>query len=492
MTRRIRLPQSHFRRNGPDALGLVPIKAWPRANQGFYDDFRAWLRAGGYGASALMLYSVAARLALGWLDRPYWMIDPESDLEQVREYITAHYPSPGTQSTYNKGLAKLAEYLRLRNRQPTPEKPINWDYYCGPLPDWLAEDVRAHVAHCQRSWLPEARRRATLDLLSHLTGSLRWLAANLELTTIGDVTPEVWFEYVDARLEAGITAKTVNGELRCLQQLLRFLAEQGRPVCARMLRVKDLAEHASLPRDVPLDQLRHLQGEIEKDVAGDHAGVRRMGLMDRAWFLLMLHSGLRTGEVRRLRLGDLDLEAGRARIEQSKGLKDRIVYLSQPTGEAIQAYLPVRGPAKTQQVFLFRHKPLSVSYCLERLHTYGRRCGLHVTPHQLRHSCATLLLNAGAPILTVQAILGHKFIDTTLAYARLYDGTVAADYYRAMVTIEAQTVLDENADLPQFDHGHLLAMVDALSNGTLNDNQRQIVQTLRVAILAFTEREFQP
>jgi hypothetical protein len=152
----------------------------------------------------------------------------------------------------------------------------------------------------------------------------------------------------------------------------------------------------------------------------------------------------------------------------------------------------VRGPAETDHVFLFRHKPLSVSYCLERLHTYGRRCGLHVTPHQLRHSCATLLLNAGAPILTVQAILGHKLIDTTLAYARLYDGTVAADYYRAMVTIEAQTVLDENADLPQFDHGHLLAMVDALSNGTLNDNQRQIVQTLRVAILAFTEREFQP
>jgi integrase/recombinase XerD len=492
MTRRIRLPQSHFRRNGPDALGLVPIKAWPRANQGFYDDFRAWLRAGGYGASALMLYSVAARLALGWLDRPYWMIDPESDLEQVREYIAAHYPSPGTQSTYNKGLAKLAEYLRLRNRQPTPEKFVNWDYYCGPLPDWLAEDVRAHVAHCQRSWLPEARRRATLDLLSHLTGSLRWLAAHLELTSIGDVTPEAWFEYVDARLEAGITARTLNGELHCLQHLLRFLADQGRPVCTRMLRVKDLAAHDPLPRDVPLDQLRCLQAEIEKDAAADHAGVRRMGLMDRAWFLLMLHSGLRTGEVRRLRLGDLDLQAGRARIEQSKGLKDRIVYLSRPGAEAVQAYLAVRGLANTQHVFLFRHKPLSVSYCLERLHTYGRRCGLHVTPHQLRHSCATLLLNAGAPILTVQAILGHKFIDTTLAYARLYDGTVAADYYRAMVTIEAQTVLDENADLPQFDYGHLLAMVDALSNGTLNDNQRQIVQILRVAILAFTEREFQP
>ncbi len=53
---------------------------------------------------------------------------------------------------------------------------------------------------------------------------------------------------------------------------------------------------------------------------------------------------------------------------------------------------------------------------------------MHVTPHQLRHTCATLLINAGAPILTVQAILGHKHIDTTLGYTRLYDATVAADY----------------------------------------------------------------
>jgi integrase/recombinase XerD len=491
MTRRARLPQSQFPRSGSDAHGLLPIGSWPRANRGFYDDFRAWLRAGGYGESALMLYSVAARLALGLLDRPYWMIDPESDPEQVREYIAAHYPSRGTQSSYHKGLAKLAEYLRIRNHRPAPEKPVNWDYYCGTLPRWLAEDIRAHVAHCQRSWRPEARRRATLALLSHLTGSLRWLAAHLELTTISDVTPEAWFEYVDARLEAGITARTLNGELHCLQHLLRFLVDQGRPVCARMLRVKDLAAHDPLPRDVPLDQLRCLQAEIEKDVAADHAGVRRMGLMDRAWFLLMLHSGLRTGEVRRLRLADLDLPAGRARIEQSKGLKDRIVYLSRPGAEAVQAYLAVRGPAETDHVFLFRHKPLSATYCLERLHTYGRRCGLHVTPHQLRHSCATLLLNAGTPILTVQAILGHKFIDTTLAYARLYDGTVAADYYRAMDGIEEQSALGESAEVSQCDPGHLLAMVDALSNGTLNENQRETIKSLRAAILTLTGKELE-
>jgi len=185
------------------------------------------------------------------------------------------------------------------------------------------------------------------------------------------------------------------------------------------------------------------------------------------------------------------LEGRRVRIEQSKGLKDRIVCLSGAAVEALRAYVDVRGPAPTDHVFTFRHRPLSVSYCYERLRTYSRRCGLHVTPHQLRHSCATLLLNAGAPILTVQTVLGHKHIDTTLGYARLYDGTVAADYYRAMGQVEARMALagstestDEN-DGP-LTGGQLLALVDALHDGTLNEDQRETVHALRLGILALT------
>jgi hypothetical protein len=177
------------------------------------------------------------------------------------------------------------------------------------------------------------------------------------------------------------------------------------------------------------------------------------------------------------------------RIEQSKGLKDRIVCLSTPTVEALHAYLQVRGPAATEHVFLYRHLPLSSYYCNKRLDTYGKRCGVLVKPHQLRHSCATLLLNAGAPILTVQSILGHKFIDTTLGYARLYDGTVAADYYHvfarthAMAQIESRFDGGENGTTPP-DSGQLLALVDALHAGTLNDAQRETVQALRAGILA--------
>ncbi len=108
--------------------------------------------------------------------------------------------------------------------------------------------------------------------------------------------------------------------------------------------------------------------------------------------------------------------------------------------------------------------------------------GVYVTPHQLRHTCATLLLNAGAPILTVQTILGHRHVDTTLGYARLYDGTVAGDYYRAMALIEPRLEGVQPRLPPQ--PGELLALVDALQAGTLNEGQRETVQALRAAVLA--------
>ena len=459
---------------------------WPSVNQNFYAEYRRWLRSGGYGDSALSLYSVAARLALGYLDKVYWLIDPEADLDRVRQAIRDHYESEGTRSTYFKGLAKLAEYLRYRCHRPAPEKQVNWPYFLDPLPGWLAEDVRAYLSHRRRTWLPDERYRATSTTLSHLTLSLRWLAGYTDLLGIGDLTPDLWFDYVDDRLAGGITPTTVNGELAELQHFLHFLTDQGRPVCQRMLRVEPLKTGPSLPRDVPLDQLRRLLMAIEAEAAATHARNRRMGLLDRAWFLTMLHSGLRTGEIRRLLRPDLDLTSRHVRIEQSKGLKDRIVCLSPAAVAALEAYLEVRGPAATEHVFLWRHQPLSVTYCSQRLKTYAKRCGVLVKPHQLRHSCATLLLNAGAPVLTVQTILGHKFIDTTLGYARLYDGTVAADYYRAMAEVESRFNGGENAGAPP-DSGQLLALVDALHAGTLNDAQRETVQALRAGILAIAQ-----
>jgi Phage integrase family len=112
-----------------------------------------------------------------------------------------------------------------------------------------------------------------------------------------------------------------------------------------------------------------------------------------------------------------------------------------------------------------------------------------VTPHQFRHCCATLLLNAGAPVLTVQTLLGHKWVDTTLGYARLYDGTVAADYYGAMVEVERKLALPEDRLSPPQSIGELIAMVDSLRQGTLNASQTVLLQRLRNGLMSFAEQE---
>jgi len=157
----------------------------------------------------------------------------------------------------------------------------------------------------------------------------------------------------------------------------------------------------------------------------------------------------------------------------------------------MQAYLSVRGPenALPDYFFIFRHQQLNRSYCYQRLRTYGKRCGLRIRPHQLRHCCATLLLNAGVPVLSVQSILGHRHIDTTMGYARLYDGTVAADYYGAMALVEKQLSLPEDDLAQPPSAGQLLALVDSLREGTLNETQTETLRMLRTGILALAERK---
>lgn len=471
-------------RSRPRHPGVKPIQDWPPANADFYHQFCDWLSTGSYSESTLNLYSVSARLALGFLDKPYWGIDADADLMgRVTDHMATLPLTATTQREYRKGLLKLAQYLRERLDRPARPPEIHWEYHVGPLPAWLQADVRAFVAHRRRNWPAERVYRCTLTTLSHLTCSLRWMAGHTTLRDARDLTPNLWYEYVDARLAAGITTVTLNREWASLCAFVRFLADQGRAICPRLPRVDRLEHTRRLPRDVPVEQLRRLRQEIEQDAASSHAGVRRCGIMDRAWFLLMLYSGLRTGEVRELQLRELDIDGGWVHIEQSKGLKDRNVCLAPASVEALRAYLPERGThsGTGEPVFVYRHLPLTRTYCATRLETYGRRCGVRITPHQLRHSAATLLLNAGALAVTVQALLGHDEIDTTLGYARLYDTTLAADYYQAIARVESHGALPDDALRP-LPGAQLLAVVDALGAGPLSEAQRERVDLLRAGL----------
>jgi integrase len=475
MTRvKVRQRKVHFKAGlRPIDPNVAPMDQWLESNRWFYSEFRRWLAETSRSEATLGMYSVGARFALGYLKRPYWAIDPDSDLQAVLDYIAAHISAPthwteySKYGYYHKGIRKFGQFIRLRLNKPRVEgDAINWDYYLAGLPDWLGREVRAFCHHRGRNWPVERRRILLQGVAGILTRPLRWLAQEGWLARPEDLTPKGWFAYLDARLATGISPVTLNSELGELRSLMNHLEDEGFPVSPKLFRIRPLPIGARIPKDLPPEQLQTLLAAIREEMESWHAHCRRLAVMDYAWVLLMAHCGLRTGEVRRLRFADIDWGRRKVRIEQSKGLKDRHIYLSEAVSGALRAYLAVRGPGEylPQEVFTFQHKPLSPSYCGQRLKTYARRCGVRATPHQLRHTCATLLLNAGAPVLTVQAILGHQHIDTTMQYARLYDGTIAADYFRAMRKVEGQLEMAKQQEEGVGLRGTLLDIETQLAN----------------------------
>ena len=391
-----------------------------RLNRRVCADFCFWLQQGGYSPSARRLYSAAVRFALGCLDPsiaaerysgqrlPIEQIQPEH-IAKVRDHLAACALAPSTRAGYRKGLNKFWEFLRF----PKPDEDVHWDHYLKDIPPDLADSLRGYVTQRARSWRTADRLRRTRSLLSQLST----FSHSAHLTCVQDITPKTWFAYVEARLKENIRPSSLNTTLRILRSFLRYLQSEGQEICERMLEVRPLKTGQPLPRDLPIEQVKSLLDAIQDD-------------MDRAWFLLMLHSGLRTCEIRALRLSDVDLCQRSIYIRETKNQRERVVFLSPPTVETIQAYLTHRDNS-TDNLFTRHHKPLSSRYCQSRLTTLGKKVNIHVTPHQLRHTCATLLLNAGMSIFALQSLLGHRHVDTTLNYARLYDETVAKQFLDA-------------------------------------------------------------
>jgi len=326
--------------------------------------------------------------------------------------------------------------------------------------------------------------------LSPTTAFLRYAVKQARLASLKELKTSLWQSYVEERLESGIKPVTLNGELSALKSLVRFHQELGSDVNAGLLCIPRLRQAGRSMENVPIDPLRTILAEIEREIDTDQAKTRYMGLLDKSASLLMLHCGLRSGEVRRLKLTEIDWQGRRVRVEQSKGLKDRMVYMSQAVIEALKAYLEVRGTRETfpDEVFVYRHKPLSRGYLYGRLRTYGARCGVRITPHQLRHSSATLLSQAGATSASIQAILGHRWMSTTMRYMRIHKPMMAAAYYAAMVFIEKRLGLPEDESARPPSVGQLLALADYLQMSALDQKQTEIVGALQDGLLSIAKQ----
>ena len=122
------------------------------------------------------------------------------------------------------------------------------------------------------------------------------------------------------------------------------------------------------------------------------------------------------------------------------------------------------GQGEDDHVFLYRHRPVCKDLLHCRIKAAGQRVGVKVTPHQLRHTCATQLLNAGCKITSIQQLLGHRRIDSTLIYARVHDETVASDYYAAMQRIEKSLEIPAKIeDVKEPTHEEILPRIQLLT-----------------------------
>jgi site-specific recombinase XerD len=413
--------KAHFKNTHPTDPAVTPFGEWLPENRRIHADFCLWLGQGGYSPSACHIYSIAARFAFGYLHLPTAKIQPEH-IASVRDYLATRELSPSTLAGYGKGLNKLLEFLHF----PKRTDDLNWDGYLKDIPPDMANAIRGYVTQRAHSWRTANRLQRTRSLLSQLCAFSR----SSHLTFIQDLTPKAWFAYVEVRLRENIQPTTLNTTLRIVGSFLRYLQSEEKTICERMLEVRPLKIGQPLPRDLSIEQVKSLFNAIQND-------------MDRAWFLLMLHSGLRTCEIRNLKIEDIDLSQQSIHIRESKNQRERVVYLSLPTVEAIQAYLANRKDT-SEYLFTLYHKPLSNRYCQSRLTTIGKQVNVNVTPHQLRDTCATLLLNAGMSIFALQSLFGHKYVDTTLRYARIYDATVAKDFLEATSKITQVEIYNSN------------------------------------------------
>lgn len=232
----------------------------------------------------------------------------------------------------------------------------------------------------------------------------------------------------------GLAPTSIRRRFACLRAFYRWLEEEGlcldNPFHGFRLR---LAMPKRLPRHLKAQETAALVAGMEQDQEGAE-GFRRQTLS--LAVMLMLTTGLRISEVCHLTLADIDL-ADRSLAVHGKGNRERRVFLIDAAlVEECQAYLrqrAIRAPRCERLLVTERGGPVQPDYIRRLLHRTVDALGLErrITPHMLRHTAATRLLEAGVDIRLVQKLLGHSSIAVTEIYTHVADNQLRQAVCRA-------------------------------------------------------------
>jgi integrase/recombinase XerD len=289
----------------------------------------------------------------------------------------------------------------------------------------------------------EARRRDLVQEFLTYTQVEKGLARNsLESYRRDLARLEAWAEHLGKSVESltrkdlrlwiaqlsreGLSPASVSRAVSAARGLFRFLMLDGHIQAHPAEDLNTPQKMAHLPRFLTEEEMEKLLAAPDIETAE--------GLRDRAMLELMYAAGLRVSELVSLKLADLNLDAGLVDCH-GKGSKERRVPIGKSATHWLQRYVGARarsGKGSRAQLFLNSlGAPLTRHFMWGMIKRYSERADLRdVSPHTLRHSFATHLLQRGADSRSVQALLGHSDISTTQIYTHITDRHMRSTYDR--------------------------------------------------------------
>jgi integrase/recombinase XerD len=233
-------------------------------------------------------------------------------------------------------------------------------------------------------------------------------------------------EYIQELFSNALDGRSVGRKLSAIRHLYRHLLLDGKIDKDPTLNIDLPKQWKVLPKALSRDEVGAMLRETKSadtKPRKDSVRAEALGLRNRAMLELLYAGGVRVSEVADARLEDLKLEMGYILV-RGKGDKERIVPLGVPAQQALQLY--VRGAraliSKKNSPVLFlgtRGSRLTRQRVWQLVGKASLAAGRHASPHMLRHSCATHMVENGADLRTVQTILGHSDISTTQIYTHV-------------------------------------------------------------------------
>lgn len=231
-----------------------------------------------------------------------------------------------------------------------------------------------------------------------------------------------------------LSLNTQCGRLTVVRSFFRYLVQRGHVWADPTSGLELPRPKKGLPRGVMTRR------EVEKVLAQPDPDTP-LGLRDKAILEVLYSTGLRNGELRNLTVQDVDIAQEELRVREGKGGRDRVLPLGEIAARYVEQYAkharPVLAGKNPEPVpFLFvNHQGRklgdnALNYPIVQKYVKRARLSKRVTPHSFRHTCATHMLKGRANIRHIQALLGHKSLETTQIYTRVEVGDLKREHRR--------------------------------------------------------------